>query len=590
MPAKLESKIPKYITITRLRNPSTKHQSNCFYSSMSNIERITDTSGAVALGPSQTSQESQESYDDEFTLPTKEENDTLRKVADNLPFVGFSLCLVEFAERASYYGAQTLFSNFVQFPLPKGGNGAGSPPRGTQGTAGALGMGLQANTYIGRYKAIVIGVFICGVAHIIQVIGAIPSVLQKGKSNAAPPFVIGLLLLAFGAGLFKPNISPTVLDQHKSQTPYVKTLKSGENVIVDPETTNNRTMLLFYMFVNIGAFYMLATTYAEKYVGYWLSFLLSGIIYFLLPILLFAVYKKTKKHPPSGNKDLAEAFKIGWTALVQNRFQFWRNDFWDAAKPANLRSKGIEVNWTDTAVFKVAKTMEACDIFWFYPIYNLNDGGIGSVSTNQGASMITNGAPNDVLNNFNPLTIMVVIPILTFVIYPFLERRRLKPGPITRMTIGFSIATLAGIVGALVQWKVYQLSPCGTHSSTCDSVADISIWWQVPNTALSAISECFANVTAYEVAYARAPASMKGLVVAIFLFMTALSSALGEILIPAIKDPWLIWIWAAPAVALAVQTVIFWIRFRHMNSENYFAEDVVYSPVEEQQVLPKTEA
>lgn len=204
--------------------------------------------------------------------------------------------------------------------------------------------------------------------------------------------------------------------------------------------------------------------------------------------------------------------------------------------------------------------------------------------------MVTNGAPNDVLNNFNALTIMVAIPILTFVIYPFLERRKLKPGPITRMTIGFAIATLAGIAGALVQWKVYQLSPCGTHASTCDNVADISIWWQIPNTSLSAISECFANVTAYEVAYARAPESMKGLVVAIFLFMTALSSALGEILIPATADPWLIWIWGAPAVALAVQTVIFWFRFRHMNSENYFADNVDSSQVEGVQVSTKTDA
>ncbi|KAI1833078.1 hypothetical protein DTO013E5_9814 [Penicillium roqueforti] len=596
---------------------------------MSNSETIlTDTSVVAARGvsevkslhldeglggDSQASQESQEPYDDVFTPPTDEENQTLRKVAANLPLVAFSLCLVEFAERASYYGAQTLFSNFVEFPLPEGGNAAGAPPRGTQKTAGALGWGLQASTgfvllfkflayivpifggywadtYVGRYKAIIIGVFICGVAHIIQIVGAIPSVLQKGKANAAPPFVIGLLLLAIGAGIFKPNISPTVLDQHKSQTPYVKTLKSGENVIVDPETTNTRTMLLFYMFVNIGAFYMLATTYAEKYVGYWLSFLLSGIIYFFLPILLLAVYKRTKKQPPSGNKELAEAFKIGWTALVQSKFQFWRKDFWDLAKSANLRSKGIEVSWTDTSVSKVAKTIEACDIFWFFPIYNLNDGGIGSVATNQGASMITNGAPNDLLNNFNPLTIIVVIPILTFVIYPFLERRKLKPGPITRMTIGFAVATLAGIVGALVQWKVYQLSPCGTHASTCDDVADISIWWQIPNTSLSAISECFANVTAYEVAYARAPKSMKGLVIAVFLFMTALSSALGEILIPATADPWLIWIWAGPAVALAVQTVIFWFRFRHLNSENYFADNVVSDLVEEEQVSLKREA
>ena len=71
-------------------------------------------------GDSQPSQESQEPYDDVFTPPTEEENQTLRKVAANLPFVAFSLCLVEFAERASYYGAQTLFSNFVEFPLPEG--------------------------------------------------------------------------------------------------------------------------------------------------------------------------------------------------------------------------------------------------------------------------------------------------------------------------------------------------------------------------------------------------------------------------------------------------------------------------------------
>ncbi|CAI7621333.1 unnamed protein product [Penicillium glandicola] len=602
-----------------------KHHSTSWFSfPMSNNEPITETTVVADRGVSEVkslhlgegsgevSETSEESYQDEFTPPTEEENQTLRKVAANLPFVAFSLCLVEFAERASYYGSQTLFSNFVEFPLPAGGNGAGAPPRGTQETAGALGMGLQASTgfvllfqflayivpifggywadtYVGRYKAIVIGVLICGVAHIIQIIGAIPSVLQQGKSHAAPPFVISLLLLAVGAGIFKPNIAPTVLDQHKSQKPYVKTLKSGETVIVDPETTNTRTMLLFYMFVNIGAFYMLATTYAEKYVGYWLSFLLSGTIYFLLPILLLAVYKKTKTYPPSGNKELGEAFKIGWTALVQSKFQFWRKDFWDSAKSSTLRSKGIEVSWTDTAVVKVAKTMEACDIFWFFPIYNLNDGGIGSVATNQGASMVTNGAPNDVLNNFNPLTIIFVIPILTFVIYPFLERRKIKPGPITRMTFGFAVATLAGIAGALVQWKVYQLSPCGSQASTCDQVANISIWWQIPNTSLSAISECFANVTAYEVAYARAPKSMKGLVMAVFLFMTALSSALGEILIPATADPWLIWIWAAPAVALAVQTVIFWFRFKHLNSESYFADTDASSEVEEQQVSPKTE-
>jgi hypothetical protein len=57
--------------------------------------------------------------------------------------------VVEFAERASYYGVKTVFSNFMQFPLPKGGNGAGAPPKGTELTAGALGRGIQFSVAIG---------------------------------------------------------------------------------------------------------------------------------------------------------------------------------------------------------------------------------------------------------------------------------------------------------------------------------------------------------------------------------------------------------------------------------------------------------
>lgn len=204
----------------------------------------------------------------------------------------------------------------------------------------------------------------------------------------------------------------------------------------------------------------------------------------------------------------------------------------------------------------------------------MNDGGIGSVASNQGASMVTNGAPNDVLNNFNALTIIFVVPLMTYVVYPTLQRRNIKFGPISRITFGFFLATLAGLAGTLVQWRVYELSPCGYYASTCDEVAPISIWWQLANTILSALSEIFANVTAYEVAYARSPEGMRGLVMAIFLFMNALSSAIGEIMLPATKDPWLLWIWGAPTVALALQTVIFWFRFKHLNDEKYYVTSV----------------
>jgi dipeptide/tripeptide permease len=72
---------------------------------------------------------------------TEEEMNTLRRVAAKIPITAYVLCAVEFAERDSFFGVKQVFSNFVNRPLPAGGNGAGAPPRGTQQTAGALGKG-----------------------------------------------------------------------------------------------------------------------------------------------------------------------------------------------------------------------------------------------------------------------------------------------------------------------------------------------------------------------------------------------------------------------------------------------------------------
>lgn len=129
-----------------------------------------------------------------------------------------------------------------------------------------------------------IGVIICGVSHVIMIIGAIPSVLQSG--HAIGPFMLSLFLLAIGAGIFKPNIAPTVMDQYTHQKAYTKVFPSGEKVVVDPETTIQRIMLTFYAAINVGAFFAIATTYSEKYVGFWLAYLLPGVFYFLLPLLL----------------------------------------------------------------------------------------------------------------------------------------------------------------------------------------------------------------------------------------------------------------------------------------------------------------
>jgi dipeptide/tripeptide permease len=154
--------------------------------------------------------------------PTEEEKHTLRKISGRIPTIAYWLCAVEFAERASYYGVQPLFNNFVNKPLPKGGNGAGATKAGSQDTPGALGMGGPAATAVsqsfsmlvyalpifwgwladaklGRYSIIFWGVIVCGFAHVLMVGSAAPALLQAGKSGA--PFMLSVYVLAIGAGM-----------------------------------------------------------------------------------------------------------------------------------------------------------------------------------------------------------------------------------------------------------------------------------------------------------------------------------------------------------------------------------------------------
>ena len=370
-----------------------------------------------------------------------------------------------------------------------------------------------------------------------MIAGAAPAILIRG--NGVSPFLISLILLALGAGIFKPNVAPTLLDQYTHQKPYTKMLSNGEKVIIDPEITIQRVLLVFYAFINVGAFFAIATTYTEKYVGFWISFLLPGVVYFLLPVLLLWMQKRLIKKPPLGS-ELTQFFKIIGTAIKQNKGKFWGKGFWNAARPSTLAQKGITVSWTDKNVQDVYRTLVACQIFLYFPIWNMNDGGFGALSSNQGAAMTSSGAPTDLLNNFNSLTIIAFTPVLSHGLYPLLNKYRIKFGPISRITTAFLLAAISGVIAAIVQYYVYQTSPCGYAASTCDDVSPISIWWQLPNVMLGAISELFCNVTGYEIAYSRAPPNMKSVVMSLFLFNTALSSALAEILVPVVVDPYLV--------------------------------------------------
>lgn len=106
--------------------------------------------------------------------------------------------------------------------------------------------GFVADTQIGRFKAIWIGVFAGFVSHVLFVIAALPSVLKNGDAALAPT-IIAIITLAFGTGFIKPNLLPLLMDQYPEQQDMVKVLPSGEKVILDRQKSLEKVNLGFLL-------------------------------------------------------------------------------------------------------------------------------------------------------------------------------------------------------------------------------------------------------------------------------------------------------------------------------------------------------
>ena len=79
--------------------------------------------------------------------------------------------------------------------------------------------------------------------------------------------------------------------------------------------------------------------------------------------------------------------------------------------------------------------------------YGQMDANLGSMST----YMRTDGFPNDLLSNINPLTLIILIPIMDRFVYPGLRKIGIKMLPITRITLGFFVGSLAMAYCAIIQ-------------------------------------------------------------------------------------------------------------------------------------------
>ena len=208
--------------------------------------------------------------------------------------------------------------------------------------------------------------------------------------------------------------------------------------------------------------------------------------------------------------------------------------------------------------------------------------------------MELHGLPNDILPNIDPITLIILIPIVDRIIYPFVRSRLHFPlNPITRITWGFAVASLAMVYAAILQSQIYASPPCYSSPSNCDAGKigtdkykpnAVHVAWQTPAYILIAVSEILASITGLELAYAMAPESMKSFIMSLFLLTSAAGSALGILVAPSAKDPHLVWVYGGLALAVMLTGHIFHWTFKDVGIEgNVVARGIhVESAVEEE--------
>lgn len=255
------------------------------------------------------------------------------------------------------------------------------------------------------------------------------------------------------------------------------------------------------------------------------------------------------------------------------------DDFWENVKPSRLgANKPSWMTFDDVWVDEVRRGLKACTVFLWYPVYWLSYNQMTNNLISQAATMELHGAPNDLINNIDPIALVIFIPITDLFLYPGLERLGIHFTPVKRIAWGFALASASMIAAAVIQYYIYHLGACGKHpsSKTCESPAPINVWVQTIPYLLIAFSEIFASITGLEYAFTKAPKNMRSVVTAVFLFMSAISYAIGEAFVSLSADPLLVWNYTVIAVLAAIAGVGFWAAHHKLDKEedklNFIAE------------------
>ena len=372
----------------------------------------------------------------------------------------------EAAERFSFYGMRSILVTFLvaQFynPTHNPALTTVAEARANQSTHFFVALayflpfvgGCVADWFTGKYKIILYISMVYCLGHLF---------LSMFDTNLSL-FTCGMILIAIGAGGIKSCVSANVGDQFD----------------VTNQDLLSKVYGWFYFSINAGS--MISTvlipwTYANY--GAKLAFGIPGILMGLATIIFFSGRKMYVKVPPQGINRNNFVF-ISVYALLNIGKKQKGQSILDVAKE-NFDDEKVE---GVKAVYRVMAVFFFALAFWAVWDQNLSEWVLQADKMNRvvnlGFTKITILAGQ--VQTFNPVFLLIFIPLFNYWLYPALDKIGLKATPLRRLGAGLVLTALSFVIIALIQANI-------------DAGGIPSIWWQVFAYVILSAAEVLVSIT-----------------------------------------------------------------------------------------------
>ncbi len=332
--------------------------------------------------------------------------------------------------------------------------------------------------------------------------------------------LVGLALVAAGAGGIKPCVSAFVGDQFG---PADGTLRQ-------------RVYGWFYWIINLGSVTSkLAVPALLLWRGPRLAFALPG----LLMAVAFAVFRAGRRHyvvaPPTG-PDPHGLVPVVRDALARLGTGAPGRPWLDGARDRHPE-EAVE---GAKAVFRIMGVFAAVTLFW-------------TLFDQKGSSWVFQARQLDLailgrqlspaqLQMLNPALVLVLVPLFSWGVYPALERRGVALDPLRKMTWGMFATFLSFVAAAVLQMAV-------------DAGAVPHASWQLPQYLLLTAGEVLVAVTGLEFSYTQAPPAMRSTIMSIWFLTVFLGNLLTALVTELVRLEGAAYFWLFAGLMLAAALV-----------------------------------